>query len=364
MKRRLISALCAIGVGVAAVAGLAPAAHADSLTKFVPYTAHVDWYAPTPATVASPFAAPQTTKVLTCGGIHQADDYTITSKKLDAEYRAFVAAGVLNSPAEDAKFNPHDYTVTALPDCVVVPPQPADKVEVTTNDGNPDCVAGTVPVTTTTTTTPFVYDEKSNTWVEGTPVVTSSTATREATQVECPPVVVIPDKPADIVTVSHTTLKPFCDGTTAVATEETSTTTIGWTYNAESNTYVKLAPVTVTTNHEVKTPGAPECAAVVTPPTKPTPPVVKPTPPVKPTPVVTKPTPKPAPVLVVAKPKPTHTAAPVATVAAPKGLAFTGSDATTPSIVGGMIVGLGLFLFFYGRHANHMANLQRKAEGK
>ena len=93
----------------------------DPASTFTPYEAHQDWYAPLPATVANPFAAYQTTKVLVCDGIKQSDYYWIKTAAMQADYTKLISGGKLLSPAGDAEFSPHNYTITALPACVVPP---------------------------------------------------------------------------------------------------------------------------------------------------------------------------------------------------------------------------------------------------
>lgn len=68
----------------------------------------------------------------------------------------------------------------------VVPEQPADIVTSVPVDAV-DCEARTVTTTTTTTTTSHALVD--NVWVPSAPVVTTSSATREATEAECPIVV-------------------------------------------------------------------------------------------------------------------------------------------------------------------------------
>lgn len=122
--KKLVTVLAAAAFAGGTIFGTAVPAFADGSNQpaFTPYEATQDWYAPTPATVANPFAVPQTTKVLTCGGIKQHDDYTIKTAVMETHYKALIAGGVLKSSAGDAEFSPHGYTVTALPACVVTPP--------------------------------------------------------------------------------------------------------------------------------------------------------------------------------------------------------------------------------------------------
>jgi hypothetical protein len=105
---------------------------------------------------------------------------------------------------------PHSWTVTidssdgtewdtiitgeSDPECIPVveiPEQPADEVTQQISVPVIDCEARTASVTTTTNTTPYVWDGKS--WVAGETATTSVTDTRAATEAECPlPVQVTP----------------------------------------------------------------------------------------------------------------------------------------------------------------------------
>lgn len=119
-----------------------------------------------------------TTPVPACGP-YQADLY------YGAGYVAALPAGELGS-----KFIAGGVTTPGDTCAPVIPPKPDARVEQTTTRGTADCVSGTVPVTLTTTTVDFVYNEAKNTWVEGNPVVDTSVTYVDATTTECP--VVIP----------------------------------------------------------------------------------------------------------------------------------------------------------------------------
>lgn len=193
---------------------------------------------------------------------------------------------------------------------------------------------------------------------DGPATVTYGPAIDPAT-VDCTPVVVVPVKPEPIVTDTDTRGVPDCD-TQDVTITHTHTVT-DWVL--VDNVWVKGEPVVTTTTDTTKA-SAEECPLPpvippVTPPTHPVPPV---TPPVKPVPPVTIHTPAP-PVAVVAHHQATAKATPTAVAAAPSGLAFTGSTGTHEIFtVGGMIVGLGIFLLLFGRHAAHMN--RRREEGE
>lgn len=102
-------------------------------------------------------------------------------------------------------------------DCEVVVPAQPEPVVTVVDEEVVDCEAGTVTTTTTTTTTGWVYDEESNTWIEGEPEVVVTSDEREATAEECPvvveptptptvPAVVTPADPAASKSASADTL--------------------------------------------------------------------------------------------------------------------------------------------------------------
>jgi hypothetical protein len=78
----------------------------------------------------------------------------------------------------------------------------ADEVVTTSTEGAADCEADTVPITTTVTTTPYVFNAETNTWSPGTPNAVVTHSTRPATKTECPdvpqvnPTVVTPNAPS------------------------------------------------------------------------------------------------------------------------------------------------------------------------
>lgn len=206
--KKFYSVLMVIGLAILATLAFSPtgAAQATEGDSFKPYETSQTWYAPLPATVESPFAVPQTTTVLECGGIKQFDQYTIDTPELEKAYLALIAGGVLKSPADDEPFHPRG-VVTALPECapvVIVPEKPAAIVTESTSTGEPDCTAKSYIVTTNVSTTDFTYDEKTNTWIKGEPVITTSSQTFPTTDIQCPAVIVPPvDKPeAPIVPVT------------------------------------------------------------------------------------------------------------------------------------------------------------------
>lgn len=97
--------------------------------------------------------------------------------------------------------------------CGDKPSQPEKVVTVVQHDGTPNCLARTVDVIEDTTTTPYVWDETSWSWVRGTPATTSKVVdTRTATDQECGPVTVV--KPQ---------IQDYLPGTTCPAEGETRT---------------------------------------------------------------------------------------------------------------------------------------------
>lgn len=82
-----------------------------------------------------------------------------------------------------------------------------------------DCTTNIDTTVTTTTTTPYVYDADSNTWVLGTPVITTATTTAPATVKECPPAVIV-TPPATTPTATPTPLPvALSSNSTPTATE-------------------------------------------------------------------------------------------------------------------------------------------------
>ena len=118
-----------------------------------------------------------------CGTSYQIDSYND-----NATTTALLAGGVLHSPNNPAEsltsVNPA-YKYVDNPACVVPPVKPAPEV-VTTPVETVDCAATEVKTTTTTATTDWVYDAITNTYVKGTPVITTTVTTRPATATECP----------------------------------------------------------------------------------------------------------------------------------------------------------------------------------
>lgn len=135
MKRntRVWAYLTAIVMAFFAVFAFGQAAQATE-KPFEPYNVKMSWYK-VGGTLADTF--PQDTNVITCGGIRQDDEYYIDTVELDAEYKAFIAAGKLPSPAEDQKFHPHNYTITLLPDCEVIPTPTASPTASPTPSASP-----------------------------------------------------------------------------------------------------------------------------------------------------------------------------------------------------------------------------------
>jgi len=215
MKKNLLwgSVVALVSILLMSVFALlaAPSASATENPYFKKYDVTQTWYAPSPASVESPFAVPQTLTVLECGGIRQDDKYTIDSPELEKKYQALIAGGVLNSPADDAPFHPRG-VVTALPDCVVVPDKPAPIVESFDTRGIPDCDTHLVEITTTTNTTDWVYNKEGNIWKAGETVPTTSVRQEATTEEECPvvvvPPVVTPEEPETPVTPEEPVITP------------------------------------------------------------------------------------------------------------------------------------------------------------
>jgi hypothetical protein len=133
MMKRFLGVLLVVALAFLAFFAFSPisAASATEAPAFQKYETSQTWYAPSPASTTHPFAVPQTTKVLECGGIKQFDQYTIDSAELEAQYKALIAGGVLTGPDKDAPFHPRG-VVTALPDCapvVVIEPRIQDFVK-------------------------------------------------------------------------------------------------------------------------------------------------------------------------------------------------------------------------------------------
>lgn len=204
-------------------------ANATEAPAFKPYSTTVKWYAPLPSTEANKFAVPQTLTPIECGGSIQEDVYKIKSADAEKRYNALIAGGILTGPDKDGEFYQSN-TWTVLPDCkppVVVPEKPAPVVEPTSTRGTPDCVTNTVTITNTVTTTDWVYDEATNTYVKGEPSPVSTVVLETATAEECPPPVVVP---------------PVITPETPVATPETTPVAPVVEVVAEAPT----APVTLT----------------------------------------------------------------------------------------------------------------------
>lgn len=182
-----------------------------------------------------------------CGTFYQADLYAN-----NAQTQALIAGKVLHGGDESWPDGIQRYTTKTTPACVTVPPQPADKVVTTTSDNTVckvnDDGSGFVYTTTTTVTTPYIYDKETNTWVLGTPGAPVSDTTKCASSAsECPvtsppattppattpptspPVIVPPTKPVHPVTrpVGHTTPTattpaPFSRGLTSTPAPATA----------------------------------------------------------------------------------------------------------------------------------------------
>lgn len=142
-----------------------------SPATFQPYGLTCAWVLGAGATAAHPFddghgkAVPQTFFTCitattgpspACGKTvtEQVDHYTFTTAKMAADFAALVKTGVLNSPAEDAEFSPHDWTYPTItgPECVTPTPTP------TTSTPTPTPSTSTpIPTPSVTTTPPSIH---------------------------------------------------------------------------------------------------------------------------------------------------------------------------------------------------------------
>lgn len=180
------------------------------------------------------------------------------------------------------------------------PDEPAPVVTVESFSAAPSCEVPTVLAGTVTTTTGWVFDVGSWSWVAGTPVVTDGRAEVSLTEAElaaCEPVE--PPKPDPVVTVESFTAAPSCATPTVLA--GTVTTTTDWVFDAETSTWVAGTPTVVDDRAEVSLTAAERAACTPTQPTVPTVPT-----------------------------QPNQPARPLA--AAPVALAATGSSAVPPAL--------------------------------
>lgn len=354
----------------------------DSPAVFTPIQEHQDWYK-AGGTLADPF--PQTTAAITCGGIVQHDDYTITSQEMLDHYKALITGGVLPSSAQDQEFSPHNYSVVLLPECAVTVPQVQDylpkSVCLTDGDSKDARVAGFVldntgsnrPVDYTINGTVYTVSAGEARHVDGLPVSDKGTTfkitagdrswTFDApanTDCTTPPVV----QPKEVTPTL--TVTPYCYGDTqynrvALGDEDGFTwDTDGWLGGTDyiataSEGYKIVGPlgdygrineegqaVFHVSHMTASTDCAPTTPPVVTPPvvTPPTPPFPAPLPP------VVNPVKGGVPIIKTA----VHDT-PVTTVAAPSSkLAYTGSQDAAPWIgFGGLALLLGLGLVIGSR---------------
>ncbi|WP_296602529.1 hypothetical protein [Nocardioides sp.] len=82
-------------------------------------------------------------------------------------------------------FTPWTTQEQVAADCVEMPAQPP-AVHESHSSEEVDCDSDTVVTTTVSTTTPFVYDDATNTWVPGEPVTHTTTSESPASPQECP----------------------------------------------------------------------------------------------------------------------------------------------------------------------------------
>lgn len=116
-------------------------------------------------------------------------------------------------------------TVYTFEPPVIIPEEPEPVVTVTEEEVV-DCESNTVTTTTTTTTVGWVYDEQSNTWIEGEPVEEVTTIEREATEEECPVVTPTPTPTPAPVTATAPLTASTAD--TLAVTGADSLATVGW----------------------------------------------------------------------------------------------------------------------------------------
>jgi hypothetical protein len=142
--------------------------------------------------------------------------------------------------------------------CLLVQPDPiVTHSPVSTRD----CEAKMVTTVDTISTTPFVLNESGTEYIEGTPVITTPTSTRDmnsAEAAECPVVVDPPVQPKSIVTQSPVSTRD-CEAKTVTTVDTISTTT--FVLNESETEYVKGTPVitTATSTREMTDAEAPEC---------------------------------------------------------------------------------------------------------
>jgi hypothetical protein len=309
---------------------------------FKPYTVTVNWYK-SGGVVSTRDIWPQTLKQITCGGIEQkGDTYHITSLALDAQYKALIAKGQLNSPADDAAFSPSGYSVIQLPACVVPPTNvtvaplvfvdnacgvpatvtiPAEPVGVDLLlNGTPAPAAGTYPLSPGTDT----YSATAETGYALTAPYSGSFTVSAVPTCEATGLFVITKPTCTVPGVAAVTLENATEVGTLDETpglhQATFTANAGYTF-ADGTTSETLS---------YQIPAQLDCTPV-TPPVTPQPPV-KPT---IPTTVAFTPPVAPASTTVVAAPAPTKSQ-----------LAFTGSQDTAPlafAAFGLMILGTAFY---------------------
>lgn len=158
--------------------------------------------------------------------------YEYTGSAVAHEYTVTVVAW------DDSKYN-FTKSGTSVP-CHVPPAQP-DPVVTHSPFPKSDCEAKTVTTVDMISTTPFVLNKSETEYIEGTPVITTETSTREMTDAEvaeCPVVVVPPAQPGSTVSIRDVSTDTVNCGTSTVGTvtEHYSTTTT-YVYKAETNSY-------------------------------------------------------------------------------------------------------------------------------
>lgn len=218
----------ALTLAAASALAVAPVVSA-SATEAASFTSHVEvvhWYK---AGGTLDNIWPQNLTSITCGGIEQVDTYHINTVEQQAAYDHLIASATLNGPQDDAVLTPSDYGVVQLPDCIVIPPQPADLVKVTETH-NLVCVEGFYYTTTTTITTPYVYDKETNSWLLGTPnAPVTNTTKRAATALECPVIAPVPPVAPPTTPPAHPTPTPKPVSTPSPTPTPTTATLTGKT---------------------------------------------------------------------------------------------------------------------------------------
>ena len=131
---------------------------------------------------------------------NRAVDFVVAS--LPQLSRTVAAGATVKVIADDVSVKGGNYTVTADGQTFMLPvpacPEPTKPEPVTTHrvvESAPDCSTGSVTITTTDTTTSWVFDGAKATWVRGPDIVTVATSTRDLTEGEAAHCLTIPTDP-------------------------------------------------------------------------------------------------------------------------------------------------------------------------